>query len=132
MAAGRARAVEPVSQPSAHPHAKGSDRDASTKLRPIAFSKRLGLRAWRKLRASLADLHREVQVSFESSTVETLFGALQQSDQPMLHFLPTRDYDRGVTMESYEGELKPLPLAQVRRRARAAQTHDASDARVVR
>ena len=39
--------------------------------------------------------------------------ALQQSDQPMLHFLPTREYTEGISMESYEGELKPLPLKQL-------------------
>ncbi len=50
----------------------------------------------------------------EVTTVEYIFNALQQPDAPMLHFLPTRGYEKGVSLESYEGELKPLPLAQLR------------------
>ena len=53
------------------------------------------------------------QVSLETATVENLVQALQQPDGPMLHFLPTRDYDSGMSMESYEGELKALPVAQL-------------------
>jgi hypothetical protein len=86
---------------------------STTKLHPIAFSKRLGLRAWRQLRGSLASLKREIKVSLVTATVENLVGALQQSGRPILHFLPTRDYEHGVTMESYDGEFKPLPLAQL-------------------
>ena len=88
----------------------GSEGAAAKKLQPIAFSKRLGLRAWRALRASLASLHKEINVSLELATVEGLVQALQQSDSPMLHFLPTREYTDGISMETYEGELKPLPL----------------------
>jgi hypothetical protein len=92
---------------------RGQGATSTTKLHPIAFSKRLGLRAWRQLRSSLTELKREIKVSLETATVENLVGALQQSGRPILHFLPTRDYEHGVTMESYDGELKPLPLAQL-------------------
>ena len=83
-------------------------------LQPIAFSKRLGLRAWRKMRTSIAALKREIKISLELATLENLSQALQQSDQPMLHFLPARDYTSGISMESFDGELKPLPLAQLK------------------
>ena len=59
-------------------------------------------------------LRREIKISLELATVENLVQALQQADQPILHFLPTRDYTEGVTMESYEGELKLLPLHHLR------------------
>ena len=38
------------------------DATSTTKLHPIAFSKRLGLRAWRQLRASLASLKRSLRM----------------------------------------------------------------------
>jgi hypothetical protein len=91
-----------------------SETTTSNSLHPTAFSKRLGLRAWRGLRTCLSSLRREIKVSLELATVENLLQALQQSNQPILHFLPTREYTEGVTMESYEGELKSLPLHQLR------------------
>ena len=112
-----AAAVGAPRTPGGAQHAAEADGAAAPaslpKLTPIAFSKRLGLRAWRKLRSSLGSLRREIKISLETATEANLVGALQQSGQPILHFLPTRDYEHGISMESYDGELKPLPLAQL-------------------
>ena len=56
----------------------------SSELKRINFSKRLGIRAWHRLRSSLADLSLELKVQLEVATVENLQHALQQADQPML------------------------------------------------
>ena len=83
-----------------HEHHTSSGDSKIKSLQPILFSKRLGLRAWRKLRTVLGSLRREIKVSLELATVENLAQVLQQSDQPMLHFLPSREYTNGLSMES--------------------------------
>ncbi|KAL1515200.1 hypothetical protein AB1Y20_004261 [Prymnesium parvum] len=85
----------------------------SAQLTRIKFSKRLGIRAWERLRAALSDLHLDLKVQIEVATVENMQHALQQADQPILHFLPARDYQHGVSLEGYTGELKPLPIKQL-------------------
>lgn len=39
--------------------------------------------------------------------------AAYQVVSPILHFLPSRDYQYGVTLEGFTGELKPLPIKQL-------------------
>jgi hypothetical protein len=67
------------------------------RVRPVAFSKRSGLRCWRHLRDSLAAIPRALRVQFEVATRASLASALEQPDQPMLHFLPAPDYMVSLT-----------------------------------
>jgi len=92
------------------------------RLRPVAFSKRAGLRCWRHLRESLAAMRRKLLVQFEVATRASLAAALEQPEAPMLHFLPAPDYMGGMSLEGEAGELVPLPLPELRALLSAAST----------
>ncbi len=87
---------------------------ATARLQPVAFSKRIGLRAWRSLLSTLRPLCVAVKVQFAVATRGSLEAALQEEDRPMLHFLPTGSYQAGLTLEGEAGELEPLGLERLR------------------
>ena len=89
------------------------DNKVDPDLQPVAFSKRLGLRAWRSLYASLKALKLAIEVQFEVGTFESFSSVLQQEHHPMLHFLPTCSTMSGITLEGKAGMRETLHLTDL-------------------